>query len=117
MNIFRNVKKVIKFLGENGFHDSLYAIISNLGNRFIHLDPLTKWNSGIKSEVRYWDSYIQTKGLERPEIYQQKFDPDLPLQPRPAALLPPQEKIHILDVGAGPLTYLGRKFNPLFCFM
>ena len=92
MNIFRNTKKIVIFLRENGFHDFLFAIISNLGNRFFHLDPKTKWNSGIKSEVRYWDSYIKTKGLERPEIYEHKFDPDLALQPRPALCCSPKMK-------------------------
>jgi SAM-dependent methyltransferase len=111
MTIFRNAKKVVKFIRENGFHDFIFVIISNFGQQFFHLEPKTKWNAGLKSEVRYWDSYIQTKGLQRPEIYELKFDPDLPLQPRPAALLLPQAEIHILDVGAGPLTYLGRKFH------
>jgi SAM-dependent methyltransferase len=41
--------------------------------------------------------------------YRNKLDPDFPLQPRPAALLPPERDVHILDVGAGPLTYLGKK--------
>lgn len=111
MNILRNPQKAIKFLRENNFSDLISAIISNYGQQFLHLKPKTKWNAGLKSEVRYWESYIQTKGLERPDIYELKFDSDLPLQPRPAALLYPQAEIHILDVGAGPLTYLGRKFQ------
>ena len=53
---------------------------------------------------------ISTKGLQMGDNnYGKRFDPDLPLQPRPTDLLPPQTEVHILDVGAGPLTYLGKK--------
>jgi hypothetical protein len=33
------------------------------------------------------------------------------LQPRPASLLPDKASVTILDVGAGPLTFLGKKHS------
>jgi len=71
----------------------------------------SKWKAGIKSEIRFWDDWFCTKGLQWPDQYRNSFDPNLPLQPRPAALLPPQTEIHILDVGAGPLTFLGKIYK------
>ena len=67
------------------------------------------WRAGIRPEVDFWDEYFSTKGSKWADIYGLRFDPDLPLQPRPLALLPDKFDIHILDVGAGPLTYLGKK--------
>ena len=71
-----------------------------------------RWKVGVSSEVDFWDSWFRTKGLEWATDYIERFDPNLALQSRPAALLPEQPKagkIRILDVGAGPLTYLGKK--------
>jgi SAM-dependent methyltransferase len=109
MNILSLARESLKFLKENGFRALISVIISKYGQQFFYIKPKTKWNAGLISEVRYWDSYIKTKGLQRPDLFELKFDPDLPLQERPAALLPNQDEINILDVGAGPLTYLGRK--------
>jgi len=68
----------------------------------------TKWGGGLKNEVDFWDDYFRTKGLQWPESYSMRLDPEAPLQPRPAALLPDRAEVHILDVGAGPLTHLGK---------
>ena len=62
---------------------------------------------GVQAETEFWDEYFRTKGLWY-SGYGAMLDPDSPLQPRPAALLPPRDEVHILDVGAGPLTYLGK---------
>jgi SAM-dependent methyltransferase len=67
------------------------------------------WQSGIRDELSFWDAYFRTQGLQWRDSYPNRLDPDLPLQPRPAALLPDREEVNILDVGAGPLTYLGKR--------
>ncbi|HWC61515.1 MAG TPA: class I SAM-dependent methyltransferase [Verrucomicrobiae bacterium] len=66
------------------------------------------WRAGIQHELQFWDEYIRTQGGKWSEEYKRRMDPDAPLQPRPAALLPPERNAKILDVGAGPLTYLGK---------
>jgi hypothetical protein len=65
-----------------------------------------KWIHETKHEVGYWDGYFFTKGYEQPEDYKNRFNFNLPLQSRPAALLTLCGDLSILDVGAGPLTYL-----------
>jgi len=67
-----------------------------------------KWENGIESELRFWDNYFRTKGLQWSDYYGMQFDPTLSLQQRAAALLPDQVDVYILDVGAGPLTFLGK---------
>ena len=68
-----------------------------------------KWSAGLKNETDFWDDYFRTRGGEWPESYRLRLDPEQPLQPRPAALLPERAEVEILDVGAGPMSYLGKK--------
>ncbi len=67
-----------------------------------------RWKFNISSEVRFWDKCIKTDGLIWPDEYKLRFDPNLPLQKEIAELLPNQSEVNILDVGAGPFTYLGK---------
>ena len=67
-----------------------------------------KWKAGISSELEFWDKYFKTKGLQWPQAYQDKLNLSLPLQANLVKLLPDREEIYILDVGAGPLTALGK---------
>jgi len=69
------------------------------------------WKAGIQHEVTFWDEYIRNQGGKWNEEYKRRMDPSLPLQPRPAALLPAGKPARILDVGAGPLTWLGKIHN------
>jgi SAM-dependent methyltransferase len=111
MSFLRKVKMAVKVIRQDGIQDLFWILISNYGQKPFPLSTKTKWKAGVKSEVRFWDAYFASEGAKKPEVYQLRFDPDLPLQPRPAALLSPQPEIHILDVGAGPLTYLGKVFD------
>lgn len=68
-----------------------------------------RWHLAHKSEIDFWDRYFKTGGLEWKEAYPLKFKPDFPLQKEISVLLPKGKKeVRILDVGAGPLTYLGK---------
>ncbi len=107
MNILRKARTAVKVFREDGFH----GIVSILNSKYglsIPQSPKSKWKAGIRSEIQFWDAYFRTKGVQWANDYGSRFDPDLPLQPRPTALLTPETEIHILDVGAGPLTYLGK---------
>lgn len=110
MSILRKARSAIETLGEkDGFHRILSILKSQYGLP-IPQSARSKWKAGIESELGFWDSYFRTKGLQWADYYGLKLDPDLPLQPRPAALIPRSlAEVHILDVGAGPLTYLGKK--------
>ena len=69
----------------------------------------SRWMGGIASEIMYWDLYFQGQRSKWDESCEARMNPDAKLQQRPAALLPQTEEAHILDVGAGPLTYLGKR--------
>jgi SAM-dependent methyltransferase len=106
MNLLHRTRAAVTFVKEDGIV-GLLSILFRLGLP----NPLSaesKWRFGIRSEVRFWDRYFRTKGSDWPETYPLRFDPGLPLQARPAALLPSQSEVDVLDVGAGPLTYLGK---------
>lgn len=65
----------------------------------------------LKDELRFWDRWLKTKGLEWPDQFRERIDPDLPLSPTHRRFIDqlPQEELQILDVGAGPLTVVGKK--------
>jgi hypothetical protein len=76
----------------------------------------SKWERGndrpkqLQEEVEFWRRWFETKGLEWPEDYVQRFDPIHPIQKHIAIYIDRLEGecVHILDVGAGPLTKLGK---------
>lgn len=108
MGILHKAKYAVNIFREDGFRAIIYFLIRRYGLP-IPLSAKFKWKAGIKSEIQFWDNWFRTKGLRWPGAYRFRLDPNLPLQPRPAALLPPQTEVHILDVGAGPLTVIGKK--------
>jgi len=69
----------------------------------------SKWNAGKEYEINFWRSYFKTEGLRWKENYKNKLNPSLPLQETIAKYIPSHLKhARILDVGAGPLTNLGK---------
>lgn len=70
-----------------------------------------RWKFNISSEIRFWDDCIRTNGLIWTEEFSLRLDPNLPLQDEIAKLLPLKNEVTILDVGAGPLTYIGKTYN------
>lgn len=108
MRIIRKIRSGVEVWKEEGVHKVVSILRSKYG---LPIPQSTKsaWKGGIKSEIGFWDDYFRTKGLRWADTYWIRFDPDFPLQPRVAALLPPRSEVCILDVGAGPLTYLGKK--------
>lgn len=69
------------------------------------------WQAGIQHELQFWDEYLRAKGGKWAEEYERRMNSKTPLQPRPAALLSEGRRAKVLDVGAGPLTYLGKVHN------
>jgi SAM-dependent methyltransferase len=88
----------------------MYTIEQKLKIR-LPLSAKLRWDLSVKTEVRFWDKYFATKGLSYPEDYLNRLKPDTALDKEITDLLPQQPSIEILDVGAGPMTYLGKKWN------
>lgn len=67
---------------------------------------------GVEHELDFWTRWFESEGLYWPDDYRRRLDPDAPLEEelvadRLDAL--PGGTVSILDVGAGPLTFLGKR--------
>jgi ubiquinone/menaquinone biosynthesis C-methylase UbiE len=102
-------KSRIKQLGILGF--AFIVIEEKLGIR-LPIGTKLLWSYSIASELEFWDMYLETKGLQWVGDYIFRLDPSSKLQEVVATLLPKNKnQVSILDVGAGPLTYLGKRYK------
>jgi SAM-dependent methyltransferase len=67
---------------------------------------------GVPHELDFWRRWFETKGLHWPDDYRRRLDPDTVLD---EALIVDRlaelgGDVSILDVGAGPLTILGKRY-------
>ncbi len=105
-NAIANVIAGLRDLGFVGF--TIYVFEDKTGIR-VPLNSKLRWKTAVKSEVSFWNDYFETKGLEKPQDYNARLDPTFPLQEAVVKLLPQNKsQVEILDVGAGPLTRLGK---------
>lgn len=74
----------------------------------IQLSEKTKWKAGTKTELSFWDSWLKTKDGSSHDDFIHRLDSSSNLQAELCELLPIETNVHILDVGAGPLTLLGK---------
>lgn len=74
------------------------------------LAPQEAWDASLDGEVAFWRNYLANEGGRWAPDYQRRIDAALPLQPEFVGLIdaPDGTTVRILDVGAGPLTYVGR---------
>lgn len=70
-----------------------------------------KWHDGTTHEIAFWDAFFETKNFGDPGDYNFRLDRSTELQQQIKDLLIGIENPLILDVGAGPLTYLGKNIN------
>jgi len=76
-----------------------------------HESTRAVWGAAVTSEIEFWRQYLKTRGLSWPDEYAMRLDPRAPLNEQQIASrleLFADETIRILDVGAGPLTVLGK---------
>jgi SAM-dependent methyltransferase len=73
---------------------------------------MAAWQSGIRDELDFWSQWFETKGLPWPDDWRGRQRPDTELD---ASLLAGNlagvDSPRILDVGAGPMTVLGKQKN------
>jgi SAM-dependent methyltransferase len=83
-------------------------LLRKLRNRVVQLFAGRK--AGLNFEADFWDDYFLTRGGRWPQDYLRRLDPGSPLEAmhRPFIDRLPGTRIRILDVGAGPLTILGK---------
>lgn len=69
-----------------------------------------RWKGGIQNEINFWDGFFTSD--EWKEKSHTRLNPKMELQSDVAKFLPADcNNPRILDVGAGPLTYLGTMYN------
>jgi SAM-dependent methyltransferase len=68
------------------------------------------WRWRLPTEIGHWDIWLRTSGMSDPGDFARRIAPDLPLQEHLKKLLPQSQgrAYRILDIGAGPLTTLGK---------
>ena len=75
--------------------------------------PAKRRPQALRREVKFWRRWLATGGLEWPEEYIYRFDPNAnvrdPVLCRLLAVLPGRT-VDILDVGAGPTSMVGHRF-------
>lgn len=102
-------KSRIKQLGILGF---VFNVVEEKLGIKLPIGTKLHWRYSIASELEFWDMYLKTKGLLWADDYMFRLDPNSELQKEVAALLPNNKnQVSILDVGAGPITYLGKKYK------
>lgn len=83
---------------------------SNVVNRSNPEHSYKVWLKRIPSGGDFWDGWLAGKGLQWPEDYKRKTDPNSEIQPEAARFIRSKDD-KIIDVGAGPLTALGKIWN------
>jgi SAM-dependent methyltransferase len=68
---------------------------------------------GLDLELKFWRSWIKSRGLSWPEDFSYRFDPHAAVRGIHLEILSrlPQGRVRILDVGAGPLTAIGKQLE------
>ena len=73
-----------------------------------------KWQEALPEELQFWERALSNPGKNwLASEYQERMDPGLDLQAELKELIdaPVGAVVRILDVGAGPLTRLGKKWD------
>lgn len=73
------------------------------------------WKFGLPSEIKFWDDYLASRGksCNAAAEFDFRISPDSELQPwlREWLACPDGAALRAVDVGAGPLTWLGKKWG------
>lgn len=79
----------------------------------MELTPLaaqfSAWKAGIQHELEFWQHWFETRGDKWPEDFNDRLNPATPIQAWIIDGLESKKDIRLLDVGAGPMTLLGKK--------
>jgi SAM-dependent methyltransferase len=72
--------------------------------------PADQWNRGIGEEIAFWRDLLDSAGSQWAKDYENRLDPKAPLADYVTRYIraPKGATVRILDVGAGPLTSLGK---------
>lgn len=72
---------------------------------------IAAWQAGIQSEINFWTHWFATRGIDWPEDFNERLASETPLQPWIVQGMEGKSDLRILDVGAGPMTMLGKQLG------
>ena len=91
----------------------ILAVIKKAGHKF-GLGRFI-WKLSLPSETSFWEEYLATRGKScgAMEEFNFRTSPDAELQPwlKEWMKCPAGAEVRVLDVGAGPLTWVGKKWS------
>ncbi|MEJ7618603.1 MAG: glycosyltransferase [Pyrinomonadaceae bacterium] len=101
----------------DGVETSPAAIIGGAGNKAAPQTPdkqsQAAWERSSQRELSFWEKYITKQGMEWKDDFLMRVDPQSSLQDGLIADYIndlPENSISLLDVGAGPLTIVGKSY-------
>jgi SAM-dependent methyltransferase len=100
-----------QIIREHGLTGAAIAFVERRLGLKIPLPPRLRWRTSMQTEISFWEDYFRTRGEKWPGDYQRRLDPDAEVEDDIAQLLSRCESLKVLDVGAGPLTILGKKWQ------
>jgi SAM-dependent methyltransferase len=84
-------------------------------SKYLPLPQKMKWHIGLKDEVAFWDGFIASNyapvnGVPPTEEGRKRCDPNSPLNEELRTLVSHLSApvLHVLDIGSGPLTRVGK---------
>jgi SAM-dependent methyltransferase len=100
----------LKAIGETMLPARLRSLIKKILRLGKRKPPVIR-PTALQEEIDFWRNWIVTGGSKWPEDFHERFNPDQPIQDHVAEYIGrvQEENVHILDVGSGPLTKLGKK--------
>jgi SAM-dependent methyltransferase len=110
MKISAMLRAALLVARQSGFH-TLISFARERWKAPFRQSTASRWKGGLASEIYFWDVYLGGAGRGWDKSFESRQDPNAPLQPYIAELLPPVGDVSVLDVGAGPLTFLGKKIE------
>jgi SAM-dependent methyltransferase len=77
------------------------------------ITPQVDRSVALKQEIQFWHDWFITQGLQWPNDYCSRFNPDQPIHNHLAVFIDRMETntVRILDIGAGPITKIGKKYK------
>ncbi len=73
---------------------------------------LREWRAGMAQEIAFWSHWIHTRGSKWGWEFQQRLDPNSTVEPIVGRIIDRigRKRISVLDVGAGPMTWVGKHY-------
>jgi SAM-dependent methyltransferase len=73
--------------------------------------PQEVWAGALSDEMAFWREWMRTGGSKWPDDYRFRLDPESEIQEQITQHLSGIEsRVRMLDVGAGPLTFVGKRW-------